>query len=89
MMRLPPFGGAEERLVRAYTLRPRTGKTHQLRVHMNSLGLPIVGDDFYPRIVERSYDDFSQPLELVARRLSFVDPVTREPREFVSRVPLG
>lgn len=33
-----------------YTLHPRTGKTHQLRVHMNSLGLPIVGDDFYPRI---------------------------------------
>ncbi|NEG72000.1 pseudouridine synthase [Bifidobacterium ramosum] len=77
------------RSVRAYTLHPRTGKTHQLRVHMNSLGLPIVGDDFYPRIVERAYDDFSQPLELVARRLSFIDPVTHEPRVFVSRIPLG
>lgn len=75
--------------IRAYTLHPCTGKTHQLRVHMNSLGLPIVGDDFYPRIVERAYDDFSRPLELVARRLSFVDPVSGEPREFVSRVPLG
>ncbi|OZG63209.1 RNA pseudouridine synthase [Bifidobacterium lemurum] len=72
-----------------YVLHPRTGKTHQLRVHMNSLGLPILGDDFYPRIIERAYDDFSQPLELVARRLEFTDPITGEPRDFVSRVPLG
>ncbi|KAA8817645.1 23S rRNA pseudouridylate synthase [Bifidobacterium callitrichos] len=75
--------------VRAYTLHPRTGKTHQLRVHMNSLGLPIRGDDFYPRVEQRAYDDFSQPLELVARRLSFIDPVSGEPCEFISRVPLG
>lgn len=75
--------------VRAYTLHPRTGKTHQLRVHMNSLGLPIIGDDFYPHIIERRYDDFSQPLELVARQLSFIDPVSHEPRTFISRIPLG
>ena len=54
-----------------YTLHPKTGKTHQLRVHMNSLGLAILGDDFYPDIVQRAYDDFSQPLELVARELRF------------------
>lgn len=72
-----------------YTLHPRTGKTHQLRVHMNSLGLPIVGDDFYPHIIERPYDDFSQPLELVARRLEFTDPITGEHRCFISRIPLG
>lgn len=71
-----------------YTLYPHTGKTHQLRVHMNSLGLPIVGDDFYPRIETRVYDDFSRPLQLVARRLAFIDPITHEPREFVSRVAL-
>lgn len=75
--------------LRAYTLHPRTGKTHQLRVHMNAIGLPIVGDDLYPQVRERAVDDFSQPLELVARRLSFIDPVSVEPREFVSRVPLG
>ena len=74
--------------MRAYTLHPRTGKTHQLRVHMNSLGLPIAGDDFYPRVRQRAYDDFSEPLALVARRLAFDDPVTGERREFVSRVPL-
>ena len=75
--------------VRAYTLHPRTGKTHQLRVHMNALGLPIVGDDLYPRIETRAYDDFSRPLELVARRLTFTDPVSGKEREFVSRIPLG
>jgi len=48
-----------------------------------------LGDDFYPNIVQRSYDDFSQPLELVARELRFDDPVTGEPRTFVSKVPLG
>lgn len=50
--------------------------------------LPIVGDDFYPRIQTRPYDDFSQPLQLVARMLRFTDPITGEKREFVSRVPL-
>ncbi|PLS27751.1 pseudouridine synthase [Bifidobacterium parmae] len=74
--------------LRAYTLHPRTGRTHQLRVHMNAIGLPIAGDDFYPRIRQRAYDDFSEPLALVARRLAFDDPVTGERREFVSRVPL-
>ncbi len=72
-----------------YTLHPHTGKTHQLRVHMNALGLPILGDDFYPTILERAYDDFSHPLELVARRLEFTDPITGEARTFASGVPLG
>ncbi|NMM98846.1 pseudouridine synthase [Bifidobacterium olomucense] len=71
-----------------YTLHPRTGKTHQLRVHMNSLGLPIMGDDFYPRIETRSYDDFSRPLALVARTLTFTDPITGDRREYVSRMSL-
>ena len=71
-----------------YTLYPKTGKTHQLRVHMNALGLPIVGDDLYPRIQSRAYDDFSQPLQLVARRLEFTDPITGVNRIFNSSVPL-
>ena len=71
-----------------YTLYPQTGKTHQLRVHMNALGLPIVGDDLYPRIQTRAYDDFSRPLQLVARRLEFTDPFTGVKRIFTSSVPL-
>lgn len=67
-----------------YQLFPLTGKTHQLRVHMCSLGLPIVGDDLYPSIKTRAYDDFSQPLHLVARSLSFIDPFAHRKRLFLS-----
>ena len=74
--------------IERYVLTPHTGKTHQLRVHMHALGLPIVGDDLYPTIEERAYDDFSRPLELVARRLAFDDPITGAHRVFVSSVPL-
>ena len=30
-----------------FLLEPKTGRTHQLRVHLKSLGLPIIGDSFY------------------------------------------
>jgi tRNA pseudouridine32 synthase/23S rRNA pseudouridine746 synthase len=71
-----------------YRLTPRTGRTHQLRVHMASLGLPIDNDPLYPRIVEVAADDFSAPLRLVAHRLEFEDPLTGEPRSFVSSAQL-
>lgn len=67
-----------------YRLTPTTGKTHQLRVHMASLGLPIVGDSLYPSVVDVAPDDFSQPLQLIARSLRFVDPLDGTPREFTS-----
>ena len=67
-----------------YRLTPRTGRTHQLRVHMAGLGVPIVGDPLYPVIKEVAADDFSNPLQLLAHTLSFVDPLTGQPRRFVS-----
>lgn len=67
-----------------YQLQPVTGKMHQLRVHMNSLGLPIRNDGFYPDALPCKGDDFSAPLKLLARSLSFDDPVTGEPRFFKS-----
>nr|WP_221217468.1 MULTISPECIES: pseudouridine synthase [unclassified Mycolicibacterium] len=67
-----------------YRLSPRTGRTHQLRVHMASLGLPIDNDPLYPRVVSVAPDDFSAPLRLVAQRLEFEDPLTGELRSFVS-----
>lgn len=72
-----------------YRLTPRTGRTHQLRVHMASLGVPIDGDPLYPDIVDVPPDDFSTPLGLLARRIEFDDPLTGERREFVSRRALG
>jgi tRNA pseudouridine32 synthase / 23S rRNA pseudouridine746 synthase len=67
-----------------FRLTPSTGRTHQLRVHMSSLGLPIDGDPLYPNVIDVATDDFSRPLQLLAQRLSFVDPLTGEVREFVS-----
>ena len=68
-----------------YRLTPRTGRTHQLRVHMASLGLPITGDPLYPKVITVADDDFSTPLRLLARRLEFDDPVTGSRLTFVSR----
>lgn len=67
-----------------YRLTPRTGRTHQLRVHMASLGLPIDGDPLYPRVLDVAADDFSTPLRLLAHRLEFDDPLTGRRRSFVS-----
>ncbi|OZF40910.1 pseudouridine synthase [Rhodococcus sp. 14-2483-1-1] len=67
-----------------YRLHPRTGKTHQLRVHLCSLGIPIVGDNFYPSFREVAGDDYSDPLRLLARSIEFVDPLTGLIRRFES-----
>ena len=64
-----------------YRLTPRTGRTHQLRVQMASLGLPIDGDPLYPNVIDVPADDFSAPLQLLAHSIEFDDP----PRRFVSR----
>lgn len=67
-----------------YRLTPKTGRTHQLRVHMASLGLPIIGDPLYPNVIDVAPDDFSRPLQLLAHTLEFDDPITGTHRRFVS-----
>lgn len=76
-------------LLRVYALHPYSGKTHQLRVHMNAIGLPILGDDLYPTVRSSQQDDFSHPLQLVARSLEFIDPVSHTLRHFVSTIALS
>ena len=67
-----------------YALFPVTGRKHQLRVHMAALGAPIRNDPYYPELSARAPDDYSRPLQLLARGLSFVDPLSGLEREFVS-----
>lgn len=68
-----------------YRLVPATGQTHQLRVHMNALGVPILGDPLYPEVTAPApAGDFRRPLQLLARTLEFTDPVTGVEHRFAS-----
>jgi tRNA pseudouridine32 synthase/23S rRNA pseudouridine746 synthase len=67
-----------------FELRPLTGKTHQLRVHMCGLGFPIVNDRHYPELQPERADDFTRPLQLLAKAMRFTDPVTGQDMEFCS-----
>lgn len=65
-----------------FHLRPETGKTHQLRLHMTQIGYPILGDPLYPTLQPEAPPDYHHPLQLLARRLRFRDPLTGEERDF-------
>ncbi|MFN3860292.1 MAG: pseudouridine synthase [Roseateles sp.] len=66
-----------------YELRPLTGQRHQLRAQMNALGLPIVGDRIYPVLQPHENPPrFDAPLQLLAREIGFIDPVTGGARRF-------
>ena len=67
-----------------YRLTPRTGRTHQLRLHMATLGVSIDNDPLYPEVLPVQPVDFTAPLRLIAQRLEFDDPLTGEHRRFVS-----
>ena len=75
-----------------YALDPATGQRHQLRVQMEALGMPILNDRIYPHhlpeTVEGEPEDFTAPLQLLAKSLFFVDPVTGQERAFESRLSL-
>ncbi len=73
-----------------YRLTPLTGQTHQLRVHLCGLGIPIVDDPLYPDVLDVDVDDFSSPLQLLAGEIAFTDPVDGVARLFssVRRLPL-
>ena len=62
--------------------RPRTGRTHQIRVHLASVGHPVVGDTTYGRPVEGLSRQF-----LHAHRLAFVHPASGETIRFTAELP--
>jgi tRNA pseudouridine32 synthase/23S rRNA pseudouridine746 synthase len=84
----PNGARAGERLA-SYELKPVTGKRHQLRVHMNALGIPILNDGIYPTLTPEQLvmteADYAKPLQLLAKRLVFVDPITKVERVFESQ----
>ncbi len=71
-----------------YQLKPKTGKQHQLRVHLNYLGIPILNDSFYPVVAHKADDDFEQPLQLLAKKIYFIDPVLNQEMHFNSKFEL-
>ncbi|WP_445427827.1 pseudouridine synthase [Alishewanella sp. HL-SH05] len=72
-----------------FQLQAHTGKTHQLRLHMQSLGWPILHDAYYPVLKAKNNGDFSQPLQLLAAEVSFIDPISAELRRFYSQQKLA
>lgn len=72
-----------------YRLTPRTGRKHQLRAQMAAIGLPLINDRIYPRLEPLEPDDFTRPLQLLARRLEFIDPIDGRMRCFESMRRLG
>lgn len=69
-----------------FFLEPRTGKKHQLRLHLSTLGFNIVNDPLYPEIVDKK--DSYPPMQLLAYSLSFYDPVSMKFFEFFSEQTL-
>lgn len=72
-----------------YELHPKTGKQHQLRVHLSTLGIPILNDPFYPQLLHKTEDDFTKPLQLLAHHIAFTDPVLQQPLQFTSQFQLN
>lgn len=65
-------------------LYPHTGRSHQLRVHMQAIGHPILGDELY---APSPWREASSRLLLHAESLSLPHPVTGEPLEMRSPAP--
>ena len=71
-----------------FEIRPETGKKHQIRLHMLAIGYPILNDRLYPELLPEGPPDHAHPLQLLAKRLEFVDPVSGEARCFESEQTL-
>lgn len=101
-MAIVPEGRGKRAVTRYRLLRPlrdaalvecrlETGRTHQVRVHMTSLGHPLLGDPVYGR-TRTVHRELLKRLgferqALHAAELGFIHPVTREPLSFKSAVP--
>lgn len=68
-----------------FDLHPLTGQQHQLRLHMCMIGSQILNDPFYPELQPEPKKTFDHPLQLLARKLAFRDPVSGKELVFESK----
>lgn len=61
-----------------------TGKKHQIRLHLSGLGFPILNDRVYPKLLPEKKLDFTDPLQLLAEKIAFKDPLSRKKMRFSS-----
>ena len=62
----------------------KTGRTHQIRVHMNYIGHPVIGDPLYGKGNRLIYDDGQL---LYAHYIKFIHPRTKKALDFDSPMP--
>lgn len=72
-----------------FRLLPKTGKKHQLRIHLALCGFQIINDRYYPKLLEQKPVDYSKQLQLLAKKLSFIDPISKKEMFFESKLALG
>lgn len=80
-LRLVEVGAGRAR----FKLYPITGKKHQLRIHLSGLGFPIVHDRYYPKLLPEIPVDYANPLQLLSRKIEFLDPITKQEMSFESQ----
>jgi RluA family pseudouridine synthase len=69
-------------------LFPKTGRTHQLRVHLSEAGHPILGDGFYGRSAQMSCQKTPRRHLLHARGLIFMQPISKRQVAIESPLPV-
>ena len=75
--------GQKDDLIK-FRIEPYTGKGHQIRLHLEVIGSHIVNDRYHPELRPEQPGNFENPLQLIARELEFVDPISGERLVFKS-----
>ncbi len=69
--------GEKDDLIK-FRIEPLTGKGHQIRLHLQIIGSYIINDRYHPKLQAEMPGNFENPLQLIARKLEFIDPISGE-----------